>query len=313
MATFRDRPYLRHLKRTVILKPLHLLFITLLLGLFLASCRDNNSPLAGETEAIDAKTGSYQGLQETFKLYNYQLDQIDDGIPPLIVNSMPKDLSHIPETKTRKQVFFKIMLPLILLVNEEILAEREQLLAIQQHYNATGTIDREQTTTLQALATRYKVNLEMEEIDQALEILLRRANIIPVELALAQAANESAWGTSRFSLVANNLFGQWTFIPGQGIVPEGRPDGEIYEVRKFPNLYESVRSYANNLNTHDAYQTFRYLRADQGSETNHDGLVLAEGLVNYSIRGEEYIREIQAMIRHNNLQRLGGVSLRKAE
>ncbi len=313
MSTFQDWSHLPLLKRTVILKPLNLLYITLLLSLFLASCRDNNGPIAGKAEAIDAKAPSYQGLQETFKLYNYQLDQIDDGVPPLIVDSMPKDLSHIPETKTRKQIFFKIMLPLILLVNEEILAEREQLLAIQQQYDTTGTLDQEQTTTLQTLATRYKVNLEAEGIDQALEILLRRANIIPVELALAQAANESAWGTSRFSLVANNLFGQWTFIPGQGIVPEGRPEGEIYEVRKFPNLYESVRSYANNLNTHDAYLGFRYLRADQNSETNPDGLVLAEGLVNYSIRGEEYIREIQAMIRHNNLQRLSGVSLRKAE
>ncbi|MBD1399533.1 glucosaminidase domain-containing protein [Pelovirga terrestris] len=295
------------------LKTPSLLFITLLLGLLLASCRDNTEPVAQRTEAIETSVPSYQGLQETFKLYNYQLDQIDDGVPPLIVDSMPIDLNRIPETKTRKQFFFKIMLPLILLVNEEILAEREQLLAIQQLYDATGALDQEQTTVLLALADRYKVNLEAEGIDQAIEILLRRANIIPVELALAQAANESAWGTSRFSLAANNLFGQWTFIPGQGIVPEGRPEGEIYEVRKFPNLYESVRSYANNLNTHHAYQSFRYLRADQNSETHPDGLVLAEGLVNYSIRGEEYIREIQAMIRQNNLQRLSNVNLRKEE
>jgi Bax protein len=293
------------------LKTTNLLFITLLAGLFLASCRDNTGPIAGDTEAIDANAPSYQGLQETFKLYNYQLDQIDDGVPPLIVDSMPKDLSHIPETKTRKQIFFKIMLPLILLVNEEILTEREQLLAIQQQYDTTGSLDRERTSTLKALATRYKVNLEAEGINQAIEILLRRANIIPVELALAQAANESAWGTSRFSLVANNLFGQWTFIPGQGIVPEGRPEGEIYEVRKFSNLYESVRSYANNLNTHEAYQSFRYLRQEQETDSNPDGLVLAEGLLSYSVRGEDYVREIQAMIRHNNLQRLGGASLRK--
>lgn len=295
------------------MKKTNLLFITLLFGLFLASCRDSVSPVGNEPEGIDTSATSYQGLQETFKLYNYQLDQIEDGVPPLIVDNMPKDLSRIPEVETRKQIFFKILLPLILLVNEEILAEREQLLAIQQQYSKTETLSTEQNTTLQGLASRYKVSLETLQPDQAIEILLRRANIIPVDLALAQAANESAWGTSRFSLIANNLFGQWTFTPGQGIVPAGRPEGEIYEVRKFSSIYDSVRSYANNLNTHQAYLDFRILRQGQDTERNPDGLALAEGLLSYSIRGEEYIREIQAMIRHNNLQRLSNVSLRKTE
>jgi Bax protein len=295
------------------LKTTNLLFITLLLGLFLASCRDSAPPLVEKTEPVVASVPSYQGLQETFKLYNYQLDQIDAGVPPLIIEKMPADLIHILEVETRKQIFFKIMLPLILLVNEEILVEREQLLAIQQQLDTTKPLNSEQSATLAALARRYRVDLETEGTTRAIEILLRRANIIPVELALAQAANESAWGTSRFSLIANNLFGQWTFIPGQGVVPEGRPEGEIYEVRKFSNLYESVRSYANNLNTHHAYQSFRYLREEQNSANLPDGSALAEGLLSYSIRGEEYIREIQAMIRHNNLQRLGGASLRKLE
>lgn len=295
------------------MKTTSLLFITLLLGLLLASCRDGDTPVAEKSKVVATGAPSYQGLQETFKRYNYQLDQIDDGVPPLVVEKMPEDLDRIPEVKARKQIFFKIMLPLILLVNEEILAEREQLLAIQQQLESAEPLSREQSTTLKNLAGRYRVDLDMVEAPQAIEILLRRANIIPVELALAQAANESAWGTSRFSLAANNLFGQWTFIPGQGIVPEGRPQGEVYEIRKFPTLYDSVRSYANNLNTHRAYQSFRYLREDQDSETNPDGLALAEGLLSYSIRGEDYVREIQSMIRHNNLQRLGSASLRKAE
>ncbi|MFO7764919.1 MAG: hypothetical protein R6V33_00650, partial [Pelovirga sp.] len=90
-------------------------------------------------------------------------------------------------------------------------------------------------------------------------------------------------------------------------------EGETYEVRKFPTLYDSVRSYANNLNSHEAYRPFRILRAQQRPEGELDGLVLAEGLLSYSIRGEEYVREIQSMIRHNNLQRLGSVSLRQSE
>ncbi len=290
-----------------------LIFIALLSGLHLSSCRDSVSPVGEKSDTVFASVPSYQGLQETFKLYNYQLDQINEGVPPLIVEKMPKDLNKVTEIETRKQIFFKIMLPLILLVNEEILAEREQLLGIQLKLDSAELLDPEQKSTLDSLATRYQVDLKTEGTTKGIEILLRRANIIPVDLALAQAANESAWGTSRFSLVANNLFGQWTFMPGQGIIPEGRPEGETYEVRKFSSLYESVRSYANNLNTHQAYQSFRYLREDLHSDANPDGLALAEGLLSYSIRGEEYVREIQAMIRHNNLQRLGGASLRKTD
>lgn len=293
------------------MKSTTLFAITLMLVPLLTSCHDSTPAVAQNSIPVVASAPSYQGLQETFKLYNYQLDQIDDGVPPLIIETMPDDLNRIAEIDTRKRLFFKILLPLILLVNEEILTEREQLLAIQEQLETTNFLTKEQSKALEILANRYRVDLEAHEATQAVEILLRRANIIPVELALAQAANESAWGTSRFSLVANNLFGQWTFIPGQGIVPEGRPEGEIYEVRKFSSLYESVRSYANNLNTHRAYQSFRYLREEQNPAGNPDGLLLAEGLLSYSIRGEDYIREIQAMIRHNNLQRLGGASLRK--
>ncbi len=290
-----------------------ILSILFFLSLFLTSCRENVTPVYEVPEAIVAEASSYQGLQETFNRHNYQLDQVDEGVPPLVIKQMPEDLDRIAETETRKRVFFKILLPLILLVNDEILTEREQLLAIQQQLDNADTLSPEQQHTLETLASRYQVDLKDKEASRAVEILLRRANIIPVELALAQAANESAWGTSRFTLVANNLFGQWTFIPGQGIVPEGRPEGETYEVRKFPTLYDSVRSYANNLNSHEAYRPFRILRAQQRPEGELDGLVLAEGLLSYSIRGEEYVREIQSMIRHNNLQRLGSVSLRQSE
>ena len=130
-------------------------------------------------------------------------------------------------------------------------------------------------------------------------------------MVLAQAANESAWGTSRFSLVANNLFGQWTFIPGQGIIPKDRPEGETYEVRKFSTVYDSVRSYLLNLNTHQAYQQLRQLRtASRVNGQNPKGLKLAEGLLRYSTRGEDYVKELQAMIRFNQLSRFTTAKLR---
>lgn len=289
------------------------LSLLLFLCLLLASCRESATPVHEGPKIIVANAQSYQGLQQTFNHHNYQLDQIDAGVPPLILERMPGDLVNIAEVETRKQIFFKIILPLILLVNEEILSEREQLLAIQQELIDSGTLNAQHTQALEHLAARYRVDLETEELSQALELLLRRVNIIPVELALAQAANESAWGTSRFTLVANNLFGQWTFTPGQGIVPEGRPEGQTYEVRKFRTLYDSVRSYANNLNSHHAYKPFRILRAEQQSEAGLDGILLAEGLLRYSIRGEDYVREIQAMIRQNSLQQLSEISLREME
>ncbi len=141
--------------------------------------------------------------------------------------------------------------------------------------------------------------------------MLSRVDTIPEDLALAQAANESAWGTSRFSLVANNLFGQWTFIPGQGIIPKDRPEGETYEVRKFSTVYDSVRSYLLNLNTHQAYKQLRQLRtASRVNGQNPKGLKLAEGLLRYSTRGEDYVKELQAMIRFNQLSRFTTAKLR---
>ena len=111
--------------------------------------------------------------------------------------------------------------------------------------------------------------------------------------------------------MANNLFGEWTFIPGQGIIPEGRPEGETYEVQKFATVYDSVRSYLHNLNTHSAYKHLRQLRAESRvSGKSPEGLKLAEGLLRYSTRGEDYIKELQAMIRSNKLNRFASVKLR---
>ena len=165
--------------------------------------------------------------------------------------------------------------------------------------------------TLTEMAERYKVESSSESLEETFEILLRRIDTIPAELALAQAANESAWGTSRFSQLANNLFGEWTFIPGTGIVPEDRPEGEIYEVRRFDTVYESIRSYLRNLNTHFAYRELRQLRAEARAENKPiDGFKLAEGLFRYSVRGEEYVRDLQSLIRTNRLDRFADVSLR---
>jgi Bax protein len=120
---------------------------------------------------------------------------------------------------------------------------------------------------------------------------------------LAQAANESAWGRSRFATEGNNLFGQWCFSQGCGLIPNGRPEGATYEVAVFDTPLDSIRSYMMNLNSFHAYDELRKIRKerrDQGQMIT--GKALAEGLINYSTRREEYVKEIQLMIEHNNLE-----------
>ncbi|NIP49271.1 MAG: flagellar biosynthesis protein FlgJ, partial [Phycisphaerae bacterium] len=142
-------------------------------------------------------------------------------------------------------------------------------------------------------------------------LLLRRVDTLPPALVLAQAANESAWGTSRFARLGNNIFGEWTFKPGTGIVPEGRPEGATYEVRKFKSIYQSIRSYINNINRHNAYRNLRRIREKlRKSSKQVTGTALAKGLEKYSQRGEAYVKEIQLMIRQNNLERINTASLR---
>ncbi|WP_321390937.1 glucosaminidase domain-containing protein [uncultured Desulfuromusa sp.] len=253
----------------------------------------------------------YKDLESEFQLYRYQIDALDEGVPPLILQTLPSDLHTITSSQHKKRIFFKSLLPMVLLANDEIRAERQQLEALNEHLTASLPLDASQLQTISVLAERYKVKFNPATPQRTVHKLLDRVDIIPADLALAQAANESAWGTSRFSQVANNLFGEWTFIQGQGIVPEGRPEGETYEVQKFSTVYDSVRSYLHNLNTHSAYQHLRKLRsASRRSGINPKGSQLAEGLVLYSARGKDYVKELQAMIRTNQLNRFAGVKLR---
>ena len=256
---------------------------------------------------------SYKDLESEFNRYSYQMDTLENGVPPLILQNLPGDLNKIQSNKHRKSIFFKALLPMILLANDEIRVERKQLLIIKPLLSAKKQLNEQQLQIVATLAKRYKVKFNNTHSEKAIDKLLSRVDIIPEDLALAQAANESAWGTSRFSRVANNLFGQWTFIPGQGIVPEDRPAGATYEVRKFSTVYDSVRSYLLNLNTHSAYKKLRKLRTTSRlNGQNPNGLKLAEGLLRYSTRGEEYVKELQAMIRFNQLGRFTTVKLRSS-
>jgi Bax protein len=251
------------------------------------------------------------GLQAFFQALDYNWTQLENGVPPFILEGIPADLNGSVSTTDKKLAFFMGLLPMILLANQEIAREREDLLKVLARTRVMETRPGDQKR-LEEIMSRYGMRGNPLTDHRTRSRLLRRVDTIPPSLVLAQAANESAWGTSRFAQLGNNLFGEWTYQSGSGMVPESRPDGETYEVRKFNSIYASIRSYMNNLNRNGAYAKLRQIR--ESLRRTHQpvtGIALAHGLQNYSERGEEYISEIQAMIRHNKLSKANSASLRR--
>ncbi len=235
-----------------------------------------------------------------------------EAIPALSVVRIPRDLAELRDVKRKKALFFQALLPLVIAENAGVLEARQMALAITAKAPEAWT--EHERKWLSSIAQFYRVRGNIAEA-KVQRKLLRRIDIIPPALALAQAANESAWGTSRFAQLANNLFGQWTYKESEGLVPLDRPEGAKYAVRKFDTLDASVRAYLQNLNTHAAYLELR-LKREQMRKAGGllDAAEMAAGLHHYSARGEHYIDEIRAMIRVNGLKPfLQTLPLRPAE
>lgn len=217
----------------------------------------------------------------------------DFDVPP-----MP-DFSTINDVREKKQAFFDYMLPLIQEANSRILAERA---LAEKWLLEPDNLSTDEQQELQHLLEKYRITTDV--LEQQQDLLLRRVNAIPPSLVLAQAANESAWGTSRFAREGNNLFGQWCFSEGCGLIPEGRGDDARHEVRAFADPLQSIESYMRNLNSHPSYRQLRELRLQELEQQGYpSGITLSEGLQSYSQRGQDYIDEIQQMIEFNQLQR----------
>lgn len=214
-------------------------------------------------------------------------------------SSYPK-FSQYAAGDERKEAFFSYFLPLVEACNSEIVKTRKQL---QSWYKERGDLGSRTTRKIQQLAKEYGLNNFDTGNDLHWKALLRRVDVVPPSLALAQAANESAWGTSRFAREAHNFYGQWCFVKGCGLVPKQRGEGKKHEVAKFSSPAESANSYIKNLNRHKAYAYLRKIRERmRAAQKPLQGAELAEGLGSYSARGKAYIEELQAMIRHNKLQ-----------
>ena len=228
-----------------------------------------------------------------FKDVDYDLGQVRNKklVKPIYFTQFPKDLHELQSTRLKKETFIKIVLPLVVAENERILADRKKL---KRLYKKKNTTDLEKQWLRQKLL-EYKVKKgNMEE-------LLLRMDIIPTSIALAQAAKESGWGTSRFALEGNALFGQWTWSDN-GIAPLDRESNKNHKILKFPILRASVKAYQNNLNTHKSYLKFRSKRSVlRNKNKDISGLELTDTLKNYAQTGSEYIKILNQIIRQNRL------------
>jgi Bax protein len=269
--------------------------------------------LSGDLRKPDGVTvtpASAGTLYRDFRAIGYRLENVMAGtgaVPRVFVKTMPKDLQDLRSVDTRKQVFIKSMLPLILRVNEDLRQTRARIVALSDRASEGRVLSASEHAWLDAQFERHGV----PHGDTAL--LLRRVDVIPPSLALAQAAEESGWGTSRFAQEGRALFGQRTHAEGTGLVPVAHTGESIIKVKSFDALLDAVRSYAFNLNTHNAYTEFRKLRAKMremaGDVGGFDSLQLSEMLRHYSERGPEYVDSIKTIIRVNKLRRLDGARL----
>ncbi|MDP5151184.1 glucosaminidase domain-containing protein [Rheinheimera baltica] len=209
------------------------------------------------------------------------------------------DFNQISNTTEKKRQFFSYLRPYVKRENARIRALRQQLLDIQEKKQKRMRLSLEEYAFLYSLYDEFR--MDVAETDETmLAELLKRVDVIPEALVLMQAANESAWGTSRFAVEGYNFFGQWCFREGCGLVPMERGEGQYHEVAKFENPAASINSYFYNLNTFHTYEPLRQIRAQLRHEGKPvRGEALASGLVAYSERGEEYISEISGMIRFN--------------
>ena len=229
--------------------------------------------------------------QDLFQNY-FPLKYHTKLVKPVNIGLLPNEIKNIANTKKRKDMFIKIVLPLVIKENNKIRIDRKRLFTI---LNKNSNTDIEKKW-LEKKFKQYGV------IKNDLSTLKIRIDEIPVSLAIAQAAKETGWGTSRFALKGNALFGQWTWS-GEGLKPKNAEEGQDHKVMKFHSLHISVRAYLRNLNTHSSYKNLRKARTELRNRNEPlDSLILSKHLDKYAETGNQYIEVIQKIIEQNNLR-----------
>ena len=242
-----------------------------------------------DTVRLDAST-----IKQLFEDTNYRLDDVRKSklVKPIALTLLPAEIKMIENVKKRKEFFIQIILPLILEENKKINLDRKRLFSIINKSNNSSSEKK-------WLDRKYKqYGIPSKDLSE----LKIRMDIIPVSLAIAQAAKETGWGTSRFAQQGNALFGQWTWS-GEGLKPKEAEKNEGHKVMKFNILQASVRAYQRNINTHSSYQDFRLARAKlRDSDEPLDSMILSSYLDKYAETGNQYVKVLQKIILQNNLK-----------
>ncbi len=244
--------------------------------------------LPTDTVRLSAST-----IKQLFKDTNYNLDDVRKKklVKPVSLSLLPEEMKMIENTKKRKELFIQIILPLVIKENNYIRSERKKLFNILNKSHNTNS----EKKWLEQKFKQYGV------VNRDLSTLKVRMDEIPISMAIAQAAKETGWGTSRFAQEGNALFGQWTWT-GEGIKPAGAEVDSTHKVMKFNVLQASVKAYHRNLNTHSSYKDFRRVRAELRDEGKAlDSIVLSEYLDKYAQTGKKYIKILQQIIKQNKL------------
>jgi Bax protein len=246
-----------------------------------------------DEEPIDAVRLSATTIEELFKSTNYNLDDVRKNklVKPISLTLLPNEMKKIESVKERKNLFIQIILPLVIKENNNIKLDRKKLFSI---------LNKSKNTKVE----KAWLNLKFKQYgvtNKEIPTLKIRMDEVPISMAIAQAAKETGWGTSRFAQEGNALFGQWTWS-GEGIKPSDADNDSTHKVMKFKVLQASVRAYQRNLNTHSSYKDFRSARAQLRDEKkNLDSIALSEYLDKYAETGKKYVKVLQQIIKQNHL------------
>ena len=261
------------------------------------TARGTTTPPAPTYTIHQVETHSAPLLQAAFDRIGFDLDSVAAGyisVPRVLLAALPPDMDRLDSMDDRKMLFLRTLLPVILSVNDEIGADRARLLELRAQMASGATLAAADVQWVMGLADAY------DQPDADIGALLKKVDVIPPSLALAQAIQESGWGTSRIAREQNALFGQF----GQGASGE-------WDYRDFETLNETVQAYAHNLNTHRAYREFRAARAKMRQHgADIDAWDLASTMHRYSERGDEYVQALRSIMRDNSLESFDAARLK---
>lgn len=208
------------------------------------------------------------------------------------------DFAAYKQVNEMKAAFIDYMSPIVEYHNEQILNKRKRLEKLHRSIELDEMVSYSESKWLKKLANKYDVEWNQDQPIAVTQELLTRVDVVPVQLAVVQAAKESSWGRSRYAVQVNNLFGQWCYNTGCGVIPKERSDDAKHEVRRFKSVSDSARSYMHNLNSHRNYSNLRKLRQNLRAEGRSiEGGDLVDGLLFYSERRQQYVEEIRSMIK----------------